>query len=128
MSSTAKKRLWWVGVSVSGLAFLYLFAVFFGLVGGGAVVGGGVSWTDWAVGAVLGGLIVQSISFFGRPRSLLVPLAWLIIAAGLPFVLFGLFNRMTFLCLVIAQLVILLRHQRKPPQIRPNAKPWYHDI
>jgi hypothetical protein len=119
MSSTAKKWLWRMGVSVSGLAFLYLFAVFFGL------VGGGVSWSDWAVGAALGGLIVQSISFFGRPRSLLVPLAWLIIAAGLPFVLFGLPNTMTLLCLVIAQLVILLRHQRKPPQIHPNAKPWY---
>lgn len=110
MSSTARKWLWRVGVSVSGLAFLSLFAATFGL------VVRDLSWTDWAVGAVLGGLFVQSISFFGRPRTLLVPLAWLLVAAGLPFALFGLVNIVTVTCLVLAQLVILLRHERGSPQ------------
>lgn len=107
MSGTAKKWLWRVGISVSGLAFLSLFAVWFGLVGSEDL-----SWTDWAVGAVLGGLLVQSISLFGRPRSALVLLAWLLVAVGLPFTIFGFFNAVTFVCLVLAQLVILLGHQR----------------
>jgi hypothetical protein len=106
VSSTAKKWLWRLGVSVSGLAFLSLFAVWFGL------VGGDLSYTDWAVGAVLGGLLVQSISLFGQRRSALLLPAWLLIAVGLPFTMFGFFNASTFLCLVLAQLVILLGHQR----------------
>lgn len=108
VNSTAKKWLWRVGISVSGLAFLSLFAAWFGLVGSEDVI----LWTDWAVGAVLGGLLIQSISFFGRPRSLQVLIAWLLVALGLLFALFGLFNAITLLSLVLAQLVILLRHQR----------------
>ena len=108
MNSTAKKWLWRVGIGVSGLAFLSLFAAWFGLVGSEDII----LWTDWAAGAVLGGLLIQSISFFGRPRSLQVLIAWLLVALGLFFALFGLFNAITLLCLVLAQLVILLRHQR----------------
>ena len=118
MSSTAKNWLWRVGISISGLGFLSLFATWFG-----PVRGEDFWWTGWAVGAVLDGLLVQSISFFGRPRSPLVLLAWLLIAVGLPFTMFGLFNPVTFLCLVLAQLVVLLEHQRKPLHVAGQDRP-----
>jgi hypothetical protein len=111
MSGAVKKWLWRVGASLSGLAFSSVFAVYFGLLGVDSL---GPSWTEWAVVAVVAGLIVQSISFFGRPRSLLVLIAWLFVALAVPFMLFSVLNGATLTFLIIAQLVMLLRHERSP--------------
>lgn len=103
-----------MGASASGLAFLSLVAAFLG------IAGKDPPWIDWAIRTFLGGLVVQSISFFGRPRSLSVLVAWLCVAVGFFVGLFGLFNVTTLLCFSFAQLVMIERY-RKPPRALPNT-------
>lgn len=119
--SATRKRLWWVGASISGLSFLSLIAAYWGI----AIAGRDLAWINPAGSAFVGGLVVQSISFLGRPRSLSVLLAWLCVAVGMLFAVFGFLNLITLLCFGFAQLVMMERY-RKPPEALPGAAHAHH--